>query len=848
LLAGVQIDLLDESGDVLVATHTDQEGRYRFEDLTPGRYQVFEHQPEGYFDGPDHVGTAGGRSDGVDTIMDIPLTSGTHAEEYNFCEHVGVNLSGAVYHDANNDGRFDADETGIGGVTLMLLDAVGRDTGLRATTSTAAGNLGRYQFTNLRGGTYGIAEQQPEGYLDGIDTPGDRGGAAENPGDRIVGAVLPFGQNGTDYNFGELLPARISGSVRARTGQDCFVEEETQPIAGVVIELLGRNGQVVATTTTDAGGRYVFTGLRPDTYGIHERQPDGYFQGSQRVGSGGGRVMADDLIGAIPAGSGQQLVGYDFCEVPAAAISGHVFQDGAAILALEGVPDNVHELRDGLLTDDDRPIAGVTLELRHGVSGDPILARAALPGYYPAGPIRTTTGANGFYQFNGLAAGTYAVFEVHPSAYVDSIDTPGSAGGVAINPHEPVSPFVIMQLTVDPADDAILRIPLKAGETSTDNNFSEVLVEPLVPPPAPPVPAPEPVTIVPPFLQTLKRIWLPPQVPSSEPATPFGGSSQVIAYTWHLSVIDGGQPRSNTTDDMLVQMTSSRFDVVAWRNVDMRRSSWKFRQVDIDGDEARRRALFGTPDAIPVTGDFNGDGITEQGVFINGQWFIDLNGNGQWDPGDLWAELGHNGDLPVTGDWDGDGKTDIGIFGLAWPGDPMAVEEEPGLPDPHNVASGPPKNIPPDPPHAAIGTRTMKLTSQGKMRADVIDHVFHYGTAGDRPVTGDWNGDGIDTIGVFRDGQWHIDTNGDGKWTDADSTFTFGQTGDVPVVGDWNGDGVDKVGVYRNGTWHLDANGDHQFDTRDQVFQLGTSTDTPVTGDWNGDGTDEPGIYLRKTG
>lgn len=280
----------------------------------------------------------------------------------------------------------------------------------------------------------------------------------------------------------------------------------------------------------------------------------------------------------------------------------------------------------------------------------------------------------------------------------------------------------------------------------------------------------------------------------------------------------------------------------------MRRSSWKFRQVDIDGEEARRRAVFGTPDAIPVTGDFNGDGITEQGVFVNGQWFIDLNGNGQWDPGDLWAKLGHDGDLPVTGDWDGDGKTDIGIFGRAWPGDPMAVDEEPGLPDPHNVPLGRPKNIPPDPRHAAIGTRTMKLTSQGKMRTDVIDHVFHYGTAGDRPVVGDWNGDGIDTIGVFRDGQWHVDTNGDGKWTDADGAFTFGQAGDVPVVGDWNGDGVDEVGIYRNGTWHLDANGNQQFDTRDQVFQLGTSTDTPVTGDWNGDGVDEPGIYLRKTG
>ena len=70
---------------------------------------------------------------------------------------------------------------------------------------------------------------------------------------------------------------------------------------------------------------------------------------------------------------------------------------------------------------------------------------------------------------------------------------------------------------------------------------------------------------------------------------------------------------------------------------------------------------------MPVTGDFNGDGVTDIGVFIDGQWFLDLNGNGQWDEGDLWAQLGTQDDLPVTGDWDADGKTDIGIYGPAWP-------------------------------------------------------------------------------------------------------------------------------------------------------------------------------------
>ncbi len=87
---------------------------------------------------------------------------------------------------------------------------------------------------------------------------------------------------------------------------------------------------------------------------------------------------------------------------------------------------------------------------------------------------------------------------------------------------------------------------------------------------------------------------------------------------------------------------------------------------------------------IPVSGDFNGDGVTDVGVFREGQWFIDVNGNGVWDEGDLWAKLGYDGDKPVVGDWDGDGKDDIGIFGKAWAGDPRQDAREPGLPDSSN--------------------------------------------------------------------------------------------------------------------------------------------------------------------
>jgi hypothetical protein len=65
---------------------------------------------------------------------------------------------------------------------------------------------------------------------------------------------------------------------------------------------------------------------------------------------------------------------------------------------------------------------------------------------------------------------------------------------------------------------------------------------------------------------------------------------------------------------------------------------------------------FGLAGDIPVSGDWNGTGITHIGVFrpSRGEWFLDLNGNGTWDgPSvDLYvAGFGHAGDIPVIGNW-----------------------------------------------------------------------------------------------------------------------------------------------------------------------------------------------------
>ncbi len=856
LLSGVRIDLLDAGGNFIRSTTTNELGRYIFTGLRPGTYQVFEHQPEGYYDGGERAGTAGGVVTN-DRVTGITLGSEQAAVNYDFCEKIGADLSGYVYHDRSDDGVYDPTETPIAGVTLKLMRHDGTDTGQRAVTNSQ----GFYQFTNLAAGSYCVMEVHPENWLDGKDTAGSLGGDADPAvgADMICEITLTYGDDAVNYNFGELLPGSIAGRVHADLDGDCEYDPGEKLLSGVKIDLLDGNGTFIRSTTTNAQGEYSFTGLRPGQYQVREHQPIGYYDGGENVGTAGG-VAANDWIVGINLGSAQNAVQYDFCEKPPAALSGYVFIDGAVIFSPDGsVPADLASIRDGQRTGDDTPLAGITVELRNGITGDPIFGEDLLPGAYPAGPVRTTTDANGFYQFTGLYAAVYAVVQIQPNDLIDGIDTPGTLGGFAVNEN----PYALGQSTIPgegPAiggdlqlmqllynqvgTDAIVRIQLGLGQNSVENNFSEVRVEkPLIPPPQTPPDPPRPMAFAPPNFvpqSPLNPLLVTPQTPRK-----IYGGSEVYGYTWHLSVVNGGAPR-HTADEIeaMARLAAARFDAAAWERVALNEAQWKLVEDEEELSHVREE-LFGDPNAIPVAGDWDGDGRMEIGVFIDGHWLLDLDGNGRWSRGDLWAKLGTRDDLPVTGDWDGDGKTDIGIFGPAWPLDPWAIEREPGLPDAQNHPTriaGKMKNVPPSIEEATSGARIMRRTLTGQHRADLIDHVFHYGVPGDAAVAGDWNGDGIRSIGVFRDGMWRLDMNGDGRFDQRDVTIAFGAPGDIPVVGDWNGDGIDNLGVFRGGHWLIDSNGDRVLDATDEVFDLGTEGDRPIAGDWDGDGRDEPAV------
>jgi hypothetical protein len=217
---------------------------------------------------------------------------------------------------------------------------------------------------------------------------------------------------------------------------------------------------------------------------------------------------------------------------------------------------------------------------------------------------------------------------------------------------------------------------------------------------------------------------------------------------------------------------------------------------------------------IPITGDWNGNGFTEVGIYRphSGLFILDTNGNGQIDAGDQIFNLGVGqvaGDIPVVGDWNGDGRTKVGLF---------------------------------------RGGNTWLLDYNGDGVFGSGDKTYYFGgISGDIPVVGDWTGSGTSKIGVFRDGfEWVLDANGngtfDGTGPGQDYVYAFGGIGgDVPVVGDWSvsgtgpGSGMSKIGIFRNGhEWVLDSNGDGSFGSGDASFSYGgISGDIPVAGKWN---------------
>ena len=292
---GVTVRLLDADGNpvkdasgVDITTKTDADGKYTFTRLPLGSYKVEVVPGEVKVDGADvnladYKQTYGyGSSVTRDQVgqgklvtpAPIELTAAApNATKIDFAFVKPVSVGNFVWFDANKDGIQDADEVGVAGVTVTmdgqldmdpLLDADGN---LVKPVTTDAN--GKYVFTNLLPGSYGLTFTIPAGYSETVKKAGD---------DRAVDSdgaetwpVLKQGQDDMTVDLGLIADGTIGDTLfwdvdnnggSAPSGAD-------KPLVGVTVKLTYTTPAGVEktlTTVTDENGKYSFKDLAPGDY------------------------------------------------------------------------------------------------------------------------------------------------------------------------------------------------------------------------------------------------------------------------------------------------------------------------------------------------------------------------------------------------------------------------------------------------------------------------------------------------------------------------------------------------------------------------------------------------------
>ena len=392
--ASVTLTGTDDLGQsVNVATTTNGTGVFAFTNLRPGTYTLHETQPTGFLDGKDAAGNTGGTLSN-DTVTGFSLTAGQSASGVTFGELAPASLSGSVYHDANDDGVKQAGEAGIDNVVVTLTGTDDLGNAVNVITTTTGGGL--YTFGNLRpsdAAGYTITETQPAAFLDGKDTIGTPGGVS-TVNDVFSGVVLNAGVGGANNNFGEVVPASLSGFVYEDVNNDGVKQAGEAGVGGVTVALSGTDdlGAAVSASTVTAGsGAYTFTGLRPGTYTLIETQPAAYVDGKDTAGTPGGSTAVKNAISGVALGSGVAGANNDFGERPTA--------DLAVTKAVDDPTPNVgHDVTFTVTLKNDGPDAATSVAVTDALpAGLTFVSSAVSQGSY--------AGGTGVWSVGSLAVG-----------------------------------------------------------------------------------------------------------------------------------------------------------------------------------------------------------------------------------------------------------------------------------------------------------------------------------------------------------------------------------------------------------------------------------------------------------
>jgi hypothetical protein len=229
------------------------------------------------------------------------------------------------------------------------------------------------------------------------------------------------------------------------------------------------------------------------------------------------------------------------------------------------------------------------------------------------------------------------------------------------------------------------------------------------------------------------------------------------------------------------------------------------------------------------------------GAYQNGTFY--LRNSNTIGNADITATFGGApSDLPVTGDWNGDGMDTVGVYRGATGFFYLSnTNVAPSVA--YSVLFGNPGDSPfagrwtPDMTHDGIGVYRNSngiLYQKKALTTGVDDYFAVFGNPNDVGIAGDWNGDGLDSIGVYRssDAKWYLSNNS------TPAGVTFGDVSvnwfigsGVPFVGDWNGDGISTPGSLSS-TGSFTLRSTLATSSTTTVFNFGPADSKPIAGKW----------------
>ena len=381
LYQGVTVDLLDASGNVVATTTTDAHGAYAFTNLEEGTYKVRVRK-----EGPiaDLVQTEDPDATKDNASGDITLELNDPIKEnVNFGYISDNSISGTIYRDDNRSNSLNGGEAGYPEQTVQLLDKDGQV--IKTTKTDANGN---YSFDNLPDGTYSVKVVK-DGALTDLEQTEDPDGAKDSASEPItLDEDNPTKKN---VNFGYVPDYFIKGTIYRDGNRSGALDAGEKLYEGVTVNLVGADGTVVATTTTDADGTYSFDKLPAGTYTVTVAQ-DGPIAGLEQTGDPD--ATKDNSSEPITLNNDNpSTTDVNFGYIADNSLSGTVYRDDS---------------RNGDQDGTEPGYSGVTVQLLDA-SGNVVAT--------------TTTDTNGTYSFSKLPDGTYSVKVVKDGELADTEQT-----------------------------------------------------------------------------------------------------------------------------------------------------------------------------------------------------------------------------------------------------------------------------------------------------------------------------------------------------------------------------------------------------------------------------------------